>query len=1015
MTNEVVDLEKRDYDDEESEKVTSEYENPEDQIQDDARTKLAFIADTVNEIVIGLRNSGIFEGMALDYTQIRMNWENDSVSMFKALIAGDRLSLDEALMVTLDYLNDAELDIRANPNNINKDLVNKNELKQEEFKENLIQTFEANRESRLKRIEEKNAARNLKNKNFKRENKFNGPLANRIDMLAKVIDIQKFNDFLKSNNYSIEGILENKDITQYLSNTLGIEGDFKDLNIVERYEMIKSTYLVLSCGEKNEEFRNAVAEIIKARLNQLPDGIFKDGNFGDLLDLKKALDVYHKEMYEMGEVEEPNFQYDLEMANFRANSDITFNQDNMFSSLEDAEYEALAFKQHMQIASEYGKLITRKNADAIEMSIFVSEITKDDMVPGFLDFLCTLDPKNELKRREKTGCIEIGENGLASENPKTAKVRNDLDHAFFERYKREKEIDEREHRRGINKFADEYTNEKCRLVMRNRIVREVVTKGCVDPAVLNEMIETNPSIVRSAIIDLIKDGRGEVSLWEGNSDGTLPIKLENIISDPKQLQRIIIAPPAEMVSAIEIDRVNMSRDEEKDYLAEQLKSISPNQLGTRANYSAKKQEIEDKLNPDKNEEAFRKMREEYNEVMKTRDKVSLLEFAKRNRKTFERVYSAVVLNNSSAHLTVGDTNFANVMTREFGVLDMLDKSQEAVEDPRKLNRLDTLLKKEVGVRPQNVGELLMLSVDERFKDDPRFDYVRTYAKKNAKTYAGIINSPLSDSEKREAFSNMAKGNPGRLFAAGMYVRELINQGRQDELGLTTRDASMVDSLVSDATTAFSKQETEQMHVGFMIEKLSNYKSGAMDYNNFLLQFSHYTDSEIGTFKRLLGSGKYEKLTEKEATDISCVNYLNRMVFSNKTDQGNALESLKNADRDSIVTATTVLFARQKLTINSDEKVAALENISQIDPKILPKVQKNLVDMHNANPNAKNILQIMSTIQDIIDRQKGMGVDFQTESADVLQESKADYHKIVDSGSDGKISLFEHREDDDTGR
>jgi hypothetical protein len=355
------------------------------------------------------------------------------------------------------------------------------------------------------------------------------------------------------------------------------------------------------------------------------------------------------------------------------------------------------------------------------------------------------------------------------------------------------------------------------------------------------------------------------------------------------------------------------------------------------------------------------------------------------------------------------------MTREFGVIDMLDKSQEAVEDPRKLNILDTLLKKEVGVRPQNVGELLMLSVDERFKDDPRFDYVRTYAKKNAKTYAGIINSPLSDSEKREAFSNMAKGNPGRLFAAGMYVRELINQGRQDELGLTTRDASMVDSLVSDATTAFSKQDTEQMHVGFMIEKLSNYKSGAMDYNNFLLQFSHYTDSEVSTFKRLLGSGKYEKLTEKEATDISCVNYLNRMVFSNKTDQGNALESLKNADRDSIVTATTVLFARQKLTINSDEKVAALENISQIDPKILPKVQKNLVDMHNANPNAKNILQIMSTIQDIIDRQKEMGVDFQTESADVLQESKADYHKIVDSGSDGKISLFEHREDDDTGR
>ena len=1015
MTNEVVDLEKRDYNDEDSEKITSGYESPEDQIQDDARIKLAFIADTVNEIVIGLRNSGIFEGMALDFTQIRMNWENDSVSMFKALIAGDRLSLDEALMVTLDYLNDAELDIRVNPNNINKDLVNKNELKQKEFKENLIQSFEANRESRLKRIEEKNAERDLKNKSFKRENKFNGPLADRIDMLAKMIDIQKFNDFLEKNNYSIEGILENKDITQYLSDTSGIEGDFKDLNIPERYEMIKSTYLVLACGEKNEEFRNAVAEIIKARLNQLPEGVFKDGNFSNLLDLKKALDAYHKEMYELGEVEEPNFQYDLEIANFRANSDITFNQNNMFSSLEDAEYEALAFKQHIQISSEYGKLTTR-NADAIEMSIFVSEITKDDMVPGFLDFLSTLGPKTELKRREKTGCIEIGENGLATEDPKVAKLRNDLDHAFFERYKKEKKIDERENRKGISKFADEYTNEKCRLVMRSRIVREVMTKGCVDPAVLDEMIETNPSIVRSAIIDLLKDGRGAVSLWEGNSDGTLPIKLENIISDPKQLQRIIIAPPAEMVSAIEIDRVDMTRDEEKDYLAEQLKSISPNQLGTRANYSDKNKEIEDKLDPAKNEEAFKKIREEYNEVMKTRDKVALLEFAKKNRKTFERVYSAVILKNSSAHLTVGDTNFANVMTREFGVLDMLDKSQEAVEDPRKTNRLDTLLKKEVGVRPQIVAELLMLSVDERFKDDPRFDYVRTYAQKNAKTYAGIINSPLSDSEKKEAFNNVAKGNPGRLIAAGLYVREMMNHGRQDELGLTTRDANMVDSLTSIATTAFSKKEKEELHVGFMIEKLSNYKAGAIDYNNFILQFSHYTDSEIDTFKRLLGSGKYEKLTEKEMTDISCIAYLNRMVFSNKTDQGYALEDLKKADRDSIVTATTAFFSRQKFTINGEEKEAALENISQIDPRILPEVQKNLVDMHNENPNARNVLQMINAIQGIIDKQKEMGVDFQAESADVLQESKADYHRIADSGSEGKINLFEqHREDDDTGR
>ena len=105
-----------------------------------------------------------------------------------------------------------------------------------------------------------------------------------------------------------------------------------------------------------------------------------------------------------------------------------------------------------------------------------------------------------------------------------------------------------------------------------------------------------------------------------------------------------------------------------------------------------------------------------------------------------------------------------------------------------------------------------------------------------------------------------------------------------------------------------------------------------------------------------------------------------------------------------------------MSIKADEKAALLEKISELDPRILPEVQKNLVDMHNANPTAKNVLPTMSIIQGIIDKQKEMGVDFQAESADVLQESKADYHRIADSGSEGKINLFEqHREDDDTGR
>lgn len=1014
MTNEVVDLEKRDYSDDENQEKKIGYDNTEDQIQDDARIKIAFIADTVNEIVIGLRNSGIFNGMAIDFTQIRMNWENDSVEMFKSLIAGDRLSLDEALMVTLDYLNDAELNVRGNPQSINEDLVDKNQLKNEKFKENLLQSFEANHAEIIQRIEEQNAKRDLKNKNFKRANKFNNPVADMMENLSKVIDVRMLNEFLEKNNISVEGILKNKHISAFLSNTNEIEGDFESLSPIDRYTVLKETYLFLSCGEKDDDFQKAAAEMVKAKLNQLPPDIFKDGNYNNLQDLKKAVDAYHKEMYELGEVSDPNFNFEIELANFKLNSDITFDKSNLLSSMEDAEYEALAFKQHMQMARDYTRLV-EGDAGAIELGIFAKEISKDSMIPGFLDFMATLQPKTELKRRDSSGCMSIGENGLAEENPKIAKLRNDLDHIFFERYKVEKEADEREHRRGINKFADEYTNEKCRLVIRNRIVREVMTKGVVDPDVLNEMIEVSPSIVRSAIIDLVKDGRGAVSLWEGSSEGTLPINLENIISDPKQLQKIIVAPPVEMTSSIEIDRVDMSRDEEKDYLAEKLKSLSPNQLGTRANYSEKNREVEEKLDPVKNEEAFNKMKAEYNELSKTGDKVAMLEFAERNRRFFERTYSAMILKTSNVNLSQGDTSFANNMAKEFGVLDMLEKSQEAVEDSRALNQFDTLLRKEVNVRPNVVGELLMLSADDRFKDDPRFDYVRQYAKSNAKTYSGIIKSPHANKDKIAMFNDMAEKTPGRLLAAGMFVREMMTQGKYDEIGLREEDGGMVDSFIFNSASAFSEQERKQIHVGFMIEKLSNYKHGDMDYSNFLLQFLHYDEAEIDSFKRQVGSGKYDKLTDKEATDITCISNINRMAYCSEKQQAEAMERLRGESRESIVTATSTLFGKQKMSIKADEKAALLEKISELDPRILPEVQKNLVDMHNANPSAKNVLPTMSIIQGIIDKQKEMGIDFQPESTDVLQESKADYHKIADSGSDGKLNLFENRDDDDSGR
>ena len=78
-----------------------------------------------------------------------------------------------------------------------------------------------------------------------------------------------------------------------------------------------------------------------------------------------------------------------------------------------------------------------------------------------------------------------------------------------------------------------------------------------------------------------------------------------------------------------------------------------------------------------------------------------------------------------------------------------------------------------------------------------------------------------------------------------------------------------------------------------------------------MQFLHYDEAEIDSFKRQVGSGKYDKLTDKEATDITCISNINRMAYCSEKQQAEAMERLRGESRESIVTATSTLFGNNK--------------------------------------------------------------------------------------------------------
>ena len=132
MTNDRVDIQHGDVNDEHNNDENIYSINHEDQIQEGVNIRLSIINEAINRAVLELSNSELFEGKHVNFAQILSNWQENYTSLFTSIVMSDKLTLDEALIFTLDDLSDAALDLRADPDNIDKEVIDKGQVRNEE-------------------------------------------------------------------------------------------------------------------------------------------------------------------------------------------------------------------------------------------------------------------------------------------------------------------------------------------------------------------------------------------------------------------------------------------------------------------------------------------------------------------------------------------------------------------------------------------------------------------------------------------------------------------------------------------------------------------------------------------------------------------------------------------------------------------------------------------------------------------------------------------------------------------
>ena len=291
--------------------------------------------------------------------------------------------------------------------------------------------------------------------------------------------------------------------------------------------------IVYDSGRENsdDEMEAFKAKVVLAK-KVLPPEYFDDEN---LLNVNYFLENYLN-MYRRSHNLPPDAEVDLNEVFEDAMSWCSDERTNVeFLSVDDMKYEHIATHRYLRINRLVKEWVNGENGRTEdEVLTYMSK-----NIPGLLKYLESLDEGKFIKRPGEDGLYPKGEMGRLIADTKMKHMQDLSVDLLLEAYGREKQIDIAEGREGTEKFADEFTDESCRLIFARKIIVDVLTTGRADPEFIKKALKTCPSVLKAAIKEVTD--RSSDLIKEENVGFT--IGLENILTDESQVETLLNAEP----------------------------------------------------------------------------------------------------------------------------------------------------------------------------------------------------------------------------------------------------------------------------------------------------------------------------------------------------------------------------------------------------------------------------------------------------------------------------------------
>ena len=964
--------------------------------QEEVNKKMKAITEGVYNFINELQSDPYYRNFDIDFSQIASSMEETYKDAFSRLVNEDGFSLDAALSETMAALDVGSMTLKSNPEAVVKNYNNKsyNEVINKMATEYLSSRIEANKDV-INRPEPKSAAPMDKEQFLGNKFAVNSALMQSLMNLFKGADIETVSNFYDSNATTAEGKEKNMYLAQ-LQSTLAFIPDkpFEELKDINRYTILDIFSTLKIIAQEDPEFDKVIDQIIISEKDKLPPDLIDEEGKVDFHKLVKYTRDYHKIAYDFGMVPSPTYDPMQRKANFITAAVEIFGDNNMYLSLADMAYERIATSQLFEMSHEYAVLASGSTTEK-QLDEFVESISDEKHIPGFLDFVSGLQVDEAVQKRQYGQCIETDENGYAIRNELDCKFKDKVDHKFFAMYREQQEIDEREDRQGIDRFVDGYTNEKYRIAIRHRIIRDVITKGKVEPEVLDEMLATDPALVRMALVDILRDGI-DIPREYGIS---FDISLGNIVSYKDQLDKIMGSGTIEMENAIEQFREDGTPEKDKEFLAQVIQETKLEDLGKEADYRDRKQKIEEIVDEEKNYHEYEALQSGYLDLVRANDRVGLMKYAEEHREEITELRRRLPMFVYDEKKLSAMSKFYSTMENYFSAIDVIDSSEKFINSQGKYSSPRDKFRGVVNNSPDTAAILYILADAEEFKDDPRFNGIREERDATLRTIHSVIRSDPNTTDRQSVLRQYAINNSGATKAITAYIVDAVNDNKPQTVGIKDHEEF---ELVTDAYIYALKQEKEKSISEKNLATLNGFyeevQLGRTTFDDYLEEIISFGRADVDRHldqrrERTKSEGKVPRM-EREEIALKAVH----AIYIGPEESKQMGDYLKGFDREDVLDALSVVFAKPSIIVPRLEKSGFLEMLSEYDSTMLPDIQKKLVDRMNSSQNKNQIMHSITTIKGIEDKRKDEMTEERDESTDsrsFLNGEKTDLSQLGD--------------------